>query len=117
MRGMMRLTLTAGSAMTDGRHTPMVIWPRSTVRQASAAVHARLQAAAYANGYTQLPRRVWCRHCASVWDWDDIIIGEVEGTTMLLPLCPTADCPGIGWLQLQDAETVPAPAPDDREDR
>jgi hypothetical protein len=114
---MMRSTLTAGSAMTDGRHTRMVIWPRSTVRQASAALHARLRVAAQANGYAQLPRRVWCPHCASFWDWDDIIVGEVEGTSMYLPLCPTADCPGIGWLHLQDADTVPAATPDHREHR
>ncbi len=114
---MMRATLMAGSAMTDGRHTRVVIWPRSTVRQASTAVQAHLQVAAQAHGYAQLPRRVRCPHGASVWEWDDIIVGEVEGTSMYLPLCPTADCPGIGWLHFQDADTVPAPAPDDHEDR
>lgn len=114
---MLRSTLTAGSALTAGRQTRMVIWSRATVRQATAAVHARLRVAAHASGYAQLPRRVWCPHCASVWDGDDIIGGEVAGTRMVLPRCPTADCPGSGWLHFHDADTVPAATPDHREDR
>lgn len=94
--------------MPDGRHQRSVIQPLASVRDAPAEVLDRVRAAALAEGFPAAPDRIWCPHCAFIWDWPDLIVGQVPGTAVYLPLCPTADYPGIGWLHLRDAAQAPS---------
>jgi hypothetical protein len=85
----------------DARHQPMLLRPRFRLADAPADVLAQLQAGARAEGHRTWADRWRCRACAAVWPWQDLLAGEVEGTAVWLPLCPTADCAGIGWLYFE----------------
>ena len=85
----------------NARQRQLLLRPRYPLGEAPAAVLARLRAGARAEGHRTWADRWRCRACASVWPWQDLLAGEVEGSAVWLPLCPTADCAGIGWLYLE----------------
>ena len=85
----------------DARQRPMMLRPRYRLGDAPADVVARLRAGARAEGHRTWTAEWRGRACSSVWRWQDLLAGEVEGTAFWLPLCPTEDCTGIGWLYLE----------------
>ena len=67
--------------------------PRYRLDEAPADVLQRLQAAAQAEGHTTWASHGRCTACAQVSPCQERIAGEVEGTTVWVPMCPTAGAP------------------------
>ncbi len=85
------------------RQKQYTLRPRERLGAAPADVLQRLQAAAQAEGHTTWPSHWHCTACAQVWPWEELIAGEVEGTTVWVPVCPTAACAGLSSLYFRPA--------------
>ena len=88
---------------TTARQKQYTLRPRYRLGEAPADVLSRLQTAAQAHGHATWSSHWRCTACAQVSPWQELLAGEVEGTTVWVPVCPTADCAGISWLYFQPA--------------
>jgi hypothetical protein len=98
--------------MAVGRSAPVQLTPLYRISDAPPEALVFLNNAALALGHGAVFLRWWCPACQRVFAWTDMIAGQVQGSQMWLPICPTDGCRGIDWLNLRDYDRERARHPD-----